>query len=484
MEKPLFLNDTKSDSSDLNYESLRAEGIHLLQKLTGAFWTDYNEHDPGVTILEQLCYAITDLAYRTDFDIENHLYIEDNAHSSFFRPDEILPCNALSISDYRKLIFDSVFEIKNVWFVPTDDQTNSINGLYKILLDIDEGTKGKKEKAEIIEKALSVYYENRNTCEDIEQIKILDHLPVAIHADIEIDGTVSPENLLAKILYRVDEYLCPQMRFYSLRELLDEGYKLEEIFNGPLLRHGFVKTEELPPKADKILISEVMKIIMQVEGVSSVKNLKLSVDGKEYDNQIDIEEHQLPKLVIDSVTEEGQPTVSFFKGVVNYTLIDQKIVKRALNEMKSVNRRVYRLTEENIELPTGENIDVEKYFSIQNQFPVNYGIGEGGVPHSPDNKRKAQALQLKGYLMLFEQILANYLSQLANSKKLLAIRSDINQTYFHQTLDAVPDAAKLYKQQSGKEDVDISWTGEQVPLQYEAGLAKLTEIGDDFNDRR
>lgn len=472
MEEPVYLIDSKSDNKALKYEELRAEGIQLIQQLTGAFWTDYNEHDPGVTILEQLCYAITDLAYRTDFNIEDHLYTDGN--HSFFRPDEVLPCNALTISDYRKLLFDSVFEIKNVWFIPTDINSNSINGLYKILIDVDENIKSEQQKKDIINRARAVFSENRNVCEDVEEIHILDHIPVTIHADVEVDGSKSPEKLLAQILYQVDEYLCPEMRFYSLNELLNDGYELHEIFDGPLLRHGFVKKEELPPKPDKILISEVMKIIMQVEGVSSVKNLKLSVNGKTYENQIDIKEYQLPKLQVDSFGEGGQHTVSFFKGVVNYSLLDQQIVKRTLNEMKSVNRRVYRLTEENIEMPKGNKINIKDYFSIQNQFPVNYGIGEGGVPHSPSVKRKAQAKQLKGYLMLFEQILANYLAQLANGQKLLAIRSEIHQTYFYQYLDTVPDAKPLFKEKAGKD----------AAAGYYDGLPELIKQGDDFNDRR
>ncbi|TRX58262.1 hypothetical protein FNH22_14485 [Fulvivirga sp. M361] len=484
MEQPLHISEQQSDNQAMRYDELRAEGVQLLQKLTGAFWTDYNEHDPGVTILEQLCYAITDLAYRTDFDIEDHLYNDDNDQSSFFRPDEILPCNALTISDYRKLLFDSVFEIKNVWLIPADRQTHSINGLYKILLDIDENIRDEKKQKEILNKARKVYYDNRNTCEDIEQIKILEPLPVAIHAEVDIDGTITPEKLLAQILFQVDEYLCPEMRFYSMDELLSSGYELQDIFNGPLLRHGFVKTEELPPKPDKILISEIMKIIMQVEGVSSVKNLKLSVGDQEYENQIDIKEHQLPKLVVESFDSQDQHTISFLKAGVNYSLMDQKIVTRSLNEMKSVNRRVYRLNEENIEVPRGKKLKVEEYFSIQNQFPVNYGIGEGGVPNSPGLKRQSQALQLKGYLMLFEQILANYLAQLSNSKKLLAIKSDIYKTYFYQYLSSVPEAEKLFKEQKKEQLSDKDGNSRKISLSYKEGLPQLVEISDDFNDRR
>jgi hypothetical protein len=30
-------------------------------------WSDYNVHDPGITLLELLCYGITDIAHRTTF---------------------------------------------------------------------------------------------------------------------------------------------------------------------------------------------------------------------------------------------------------------------------------------------------------------------------------------------------------------------------------------------------------------------------------
>ena len=49
----------------LDFNDLRTEGITHLGNLTGKIWTDYNTHDPGITILEALCYALVDLDYRT-----------------------------------------------------------------------------------------------------------------------------------------------------------------------------------------------------------------------------------------------------------------------------------------------------------------------------------------------------------------------------------------------------------------------------------
>ena len=49
------------------------EGIELVQALSANNWTDYNLHDPGVTILEQLCFALTELGYRAGFPVKDQL---------------------------------------------------------------------------------------------------------------------------------------------------------------------------------------------------------------------------------------------------------------------------------------------------------------------------------------------------------------------------------------------------------------------------
>ena len=72
------LNITRIDKntdpdSPLNFDVLRAKGIELVQELSGHAWSDFNLHDPGVTILEHLSFAITDMAYRTHFDIRDLL---------------------------------------------------------------------------------------------------------------------------------------------------------------------------------------------------------------------------------------------------------------------------------------------------------------------------------------------------------------------------------------------------------------------------
>ncbi|MBL6445818.1 hypothetical protein JMN32_05840 [Fulvivirga sp. 29W222] len=483
MEEPLFIGKEEELKQGEDFDFLRAEGIKYIQELTGSYWTDYNEHDPGVTILEQLCYALTDLSFRTDFKIEDHLFDDKNRDHSFLNPNEILPCNPLTINDYRKLVFDSVFEISNVWIQPIGPVENSINGLYKILLDLDEGVKDKNIRNNVVAKTKEVFCDNRNICEDIEEVKILEPVYVTIHADVEVDGMHDIESILAQIFFKADEYLSPEIRFYSLKELLDEGLQLDEIFNGPLLKHGFIKSEELYPKPDKILISEITKIIMQVSGVVSVKNLYLKIGDEIFENQLNIEEHQIARLVTDFEDKPPKHPIQFMRGVVNYSSMDGKVVKRKLNEMKSATKRVYRLSEGDIHLDKGKELHIEDYYSLQNQFPVNYGIGEYGIPNSPSTLRRAQAKQLKGFLLIFEQIIANYLSQLAHAKDLFSVRKNVEHTYFYQPLDNVPDVEPLYKDETGVVD-DPLLKEYNLPANYKKGLGELVQLNDNFIDRR
>jgi hypothetical protein len=97
----------------LDYESLRQQGIAWLEKLAGSEWTDFNAHDPGITILEQLCYALTDLSYRINYDMADLLSRDgENTYASLYRPEQILVTSPVTLLDLRKLVID-VEGVKN-----------------------------------------------------------------------------------------------------------------------------------------------------------------------------------------------------------------------------------------------------------------------------------------------------------------------------------------------------------------------------------
>ena len=49
----------------LDQKQLFALGLDHVRRLSRQQWTDHNIHDPGITMLELLAYALTDLAYRS-----------------------------------------------------------------------------------------------------------------------------------------------------------------------------------------------------------------------------------------------------------------------------------------------------------------------------------------------------------------------------------------------------------------------------------
>jgi hypothetical protein len=99
-----------------DYYRLRREGIGYIEQMGSALWTDYNTHDPGITILEGLCYIITDLAYRSGWDIKDLLAPPTGspAGQAFFTAREILTVNPVTPDDFRRLLI-GVDAVRNAW---------------------------------------------------------------------------------------------------------------------------------------------------------------------------------------------------------------------------------------------------------------------------------------------------------------------------------------------------------------------------------
>jgi hypothetical protein len=107
MVVPDISNIVEKNVSDvsMNFEKLRDEALAYVQKYSGAEWTDFNLHDPGITILEAICFALTDLSFRTGFTITDILSDAkgnvDYEDQSFHLAPKILNTHPVSINDYR-----------------------------------------------------------------------------------------------------------------------------------------------------------------------------------------------------------------------------------------------------------------------------------------------------------------------------------------------------------------------------------------------
>ena len=123
MLSQLTIPKKKTKEPALDYQQLYAIGLEHIQQLASRIWTDYNIHDPGITTLELLCYALTDLSYRASFQVKDLLASEDanaeNMQKQFFTARRILPNRPLTLPDYRKLLID-LKGVNNAWLQPAD----------------------------------------------------------------------------------------------------------------------------------------------------------------------------------------------------------------------------------------------------------------------------------------------------------------------------------------------------------------------------
>lgn len=493
----------------LDFNKLRTEGINYLGKLAGKIWTDHNLHDPGITILEVLCYAMLDLGYRTNLPVADILATDPQLlkpEDNFFTPAQILTNNPLTINDYRKLLID-IPGIRNAWLVPArdikdlcrqrntgnnDNITNNnlthgnivnpvpltqceefLNGIYHVYIetevDVDQDFHNddpvieEADKQNFIKKITGdvrkVLMAHRNLCEDFADIYILCKLETGVCATIEIEDGANVEEVYLEVANRLRDYFSPTPKFYTLDQMLNKERSMDEAFAGRPFSpksHGFIDTDELEAIELKkeIHTSDIYHVIFDVEGVRKVSRLKfrncgkpcLSLDGKKNSDWV----FHLPKnhVPVFSLSCSG------FEFTMNGLPIsfDQDKYNTQLELAWLHNGKVlYKMPSPYLdaELPKGQfHPDLGEHYSIQNDFPAVYGIGEGDLPDDVSDLRKAQMMQLRGYLMFFDQLLANYLSQLQNIRQLFSFPHPTplaQHTYFLNTITTIPEMDKLLR---------------------------------------
>ncbi len=485
--KSISRNNTGFETYD--FDKLRREGIDYLGKLSGKIWTDHNAHDPGITILETLCYAVLDLGYRTSLPVSDLLTPvpgTSGPDTNFLTPAQVLVCNPLTITDLRKLLID-IEGIRNAWLeVATDiqadsmcrenipgrirDDTNNtdsgcvsyLNGLYHVLIDLenekDEEINDPAAKSRLINVIKDRLMSHRNLCEDVADIRFLCKWKIGVCADIQLDAEADPEVVYLDMMDKLKRFFTPSPRFYTLSQLLDEKKKtMDEAFAGRPLNqtggHGFLDTDELESMQLRkaIHLSDLYNVLFTVPGISKVDRLRIincNTSGLLPANRWVIE-------IPDNHVPEFAPSCCGFQFTRNGNTLPfdfekyGPIIEINLNTSGKI---AYAPGSENIDsvIPQGlHRKNLQDWYSIQHDFPSIYGIGEAGLAASAGIVRQSQVLQLKGFLFFFDQLLANYLSQLANIRQLFAINpADTKQnkhTYFLNTIKTIPGVKDLLR---------------------------------------
>ena len=500
-----------------DYRFLRAAGIEQITKLSGKIWTDYNIHDPGITILELLCYALTDLGYRTSFPINDLLTRpgsdSPDKNAAFYTAKEILPSHPVTINDYRRYIIDSVPGVRNIWLDILDSKIYSpaiykdekkrllslkspyynapklnLKGLYNVRIEIEDveilntsynpflaamikgtpkGSQGKYTRDQVNEgyrlHVREKLLEKRNLCEDFHDVTVVNEETVAMCADIELTPQAKTDEVLTKIFQVVYHYINPTIPFYTIDDLLKKGKPVEEIFEGTMAHRGFIDADELAAynHRETIYVSDVINLLMDIEGVRAVREIHfnsylfdaktgaytLLKTGEKYSLKLSDPANASFRFYLDydPAVATRLNKITFHKGHIYFPARFTTIP--ALSAIVATSEEPAGFSDD-LPFPTGSNRQVDEYYSFQHDFPKAYMTGKEGIPDSATSLRKAQRLQLKGYLLFFDQLLADYLAQLDSASRLLSWQDKgMLPSYCYAALsdDEIVDFGKIFK---------------------------------------
>lgn len=463
-------------------EYLKQKAIEQVVNLAHKKWTDYTPSDPGVTLLEILSFALADLGHRTSFDIKDVLAIEDGTiptNEYFFTAKEILPSQPITLFDYQKLIIENIHEVRNV-YIETVSEDGKPKGLYNIALGLNDYSKRNAVKRKL--KAL--YWANRNLCEDIHRISFIKPIPLNVGIDIELEKHVTKYQLPTIVLNMfktINEYISPHIERYSAQELYDKGVPMEDIFQGKLPNAGFVSLSALQKltKTNCLYYADIIALLMKIDGIKNIIKINFCATQKEDITKIKYQKGKLCvadplqytfQLDLDTTIERKhyQNFVETESKTHSYSLVEtlkdmQDLPHPPKNKVRITQNKVsfkyspYVVNAaihtkepqkiiDDIPLLRGKNRNLDDYKSIQFDFPLNYKIGLETIGEDMGPKALAQQKQFQAYLLFFDQLLADYLSQLNGLRSLFSWHSTTNPTYLHATFDQnkVPNFDQLF----------------------------------------
>ncbi|MCY1268270.1 hypothetical protein D9M70_167310 [compost metagenome] len=310
-----------------------------------------------------------------------------------------------------------------------------------------------QRRAQSLDAVRCVLHAHRGLCEDFLSIDTVIPYRIGICADIEVTPDADLEEVQARVFHEIEKYLSAPVRYRTLEEMLREGRQPDEIFNGPFVdfaftcngqpvftKPGFITDEDLANSEQrrKVQASDIINLVVDIDGVEAISNLQLRVygsDGQPAGNAV--------KWTL-AVPADHQPVfhmagskLLFHKAGIPYRAQVTEF-QRTLDHLRGLDRReLYVAPDQVLPVPLGRWRNTDAFYSVQHDFPATYKIGAARISPTEEAPRIAQARQLKGYLTFFDQMLADYLGQLANLRRLYSLDKTLDRTWFSPRLSGI-----------------------------------------------
>lgn len=421
-------SDVKEHPS-ADFSLLREKAISYAQEASGSFWTDYNVHDPGVTILEAFCYTITEIAYKMSLDL-NQLLLHSASGSKVYpnqllqHANELLPPKATTLEDYSILMQDVLInEITHVYIDANIQDTNGIKGLYTISV-IARNELSIKQEQNLKYKIAKLFLRHRNIGEDLKKVRILKAKKLSIECNIVLSNTVDAHECIAEFFFELNQILNPTPSNFSLNELLEKGLDYDKIFDCASFLNGFIDSTSIPKKQKSLQLSRIKQLLARQKGVRAIDGFYVLIDGiLQREDWYSIDEN----CYID--VELANDNADYFT----------KINVQQTNEVIEIDyNRVFHLYNTFVQEKFAKNVhifvnptyppqstttknDLLNYKSIVYDLPSIYRVGSYEAAINEDVGIQASSKQLTDYLSFFDDILESYLKHLTKLEHLFSV---------------------------------------------------------------
>lgn len=359
--------------SDYDIYALREKGISLIQKLSGSTWTDHNLHDPGITILEQICFAIADVSYQTTQAIE--LAIDSNQFKSnpyFSKVNN----SAISFYTFYDLveILQQDERIYKIFVIPSLSYP-TVEGVFDLIIFCEQGS----NREDVYNWVNLICNQWRPLCTKIETIHLPPIKPIIIDLEVEVNTIDNIQDIIQTYLMLIKEFLKGNSQKFK--------YYNEKITDPK----SFSKKIGISIQAADLVTS-----LNKVNYTKDIINISLKDPNQEFVWTLSFDTPY--ELTIDT---KSKITLKY-SGANIYECTGEQLFQ--FDKVNSIKKKV--------ELENNKN-NINRYTqfsSLQQGMPQVFELEREFT--DPIKAEDSGTVQLKGILTVYDLLISNYISKL------------------------------------------------------------------------
>lgn len=396
------------------YTFLQRKTLEELQRISGKVWTDYNPHDPGVTVADAVNYALTELDYKLDFRLEDYLTDSDGtwpvSRYGLFPPSEVYPTTPVTVDDYRRLVLSAFPMVQNVLV-----EADSTSFAYHFTLRLSPFF---EDETGIVRQVRSFLNRHRNLCETIGTVTVEHPRKLTFESELEILPGYNATAILVQIYWTAMQYLAGSVQL----ERDESAYSgqvcsADTWYDGPVTNVRVIIPEQQNTEQE---------LYWKLCGIEGIRNFK-TCWFKDRDGRPITDFRDGYMLLIPDDFRKVKVTVSHEQVRADVDEFKERL--KALYFMRSTLRMQHALQEkEQVQDVAAQEMvrkaryrDVFHHTPVREDLPKCYRTRKQDFAGDTDGSQMAEAMNFGNYLRLFDLLMERGLGELKGMKKLFSL---------------------------------------------------------------